>query len=85
MSGIFRFILTAPQWPKEKLAAAQMLTEISTTGESWPGANSLGHFKEPYADVTVRLYDENDILIVEENLTLRTVSGEAQAKRGEPE
>lgn len=83
--GIFRFILTAPQWQKEKLAAAQLLTEISTTGESWPGANSRGHYKEPHADITVRLYDENDSLILEEDLTLRTVSGEAQFKQGDLE
>ena len=81
--GIFRFLLVAPKGNGVRLAAAQLITEISTTAESWPKANSLGYQKAPYAEITVRLYDEEDNLIVEENLTLRTVAGEAQAKRGE--
>ena len=83
--GIFRFILTVPQEQKEALAAAQLLTEISTTGESWPSANSQGHHKEPYADITVRLYDGDGNLIIEKDLVLRTVSGEAQNRQGDLE
>lgn len=83
--GIFRFLLEVPSWNNEALAAAQLITEISTTSESWPPANSRGYHKEPYADITLWLYNEAGELIVEEELTLRTVSGEAQAKRGELE
>lgn len=83
--GIFRFMLNVSGWQKEELAAAQMITEISTTGESWPGFSTRGHHKEPYADITLRLYDAQDNLILEEDLTLRTVSGEAQFKQGDLE
>lgn len=83
--GVFRFLLELESGFPLRQAAAQLLTEISTTAESWPYANTSGFHKQPHADVTVRLYDEHDNLIVEEDLTLRTVSGEAQAKRGELE
>lgn len=83
--GIFRFILTVPAKQKEGLAAAQLLTEISTTMESWPYANSQAYLKEPYADITVRLYDGDGNLIVEKDLVLRTASAEAQFKQGDLE
>ena len=83
--GVFRFLLELEGGQPLKLAAAQMLTEISTTAESWPYANTKGFYKEPHANITIRLYDAEDNLIVEEDLVLRTVAGEAQAKRGELE
>lgn len=83
--GVFRFLLELKSGDPLRQAAAQLLTEISTTAESWPYANTSGFYKQPHADVTVRLYDENDNLIVEEDLTLRTVSGEAQYKQGDLE
>ena len=81
--GVFRFLLELEGGQPLKLAAAQMLTEISTTAESWPYANTRGFYKEPHADIRIRLYDKDGNLIVEEDLVLRTVAGEAQAKRGE--
>lgn len=84
-AGIFRFLLEVPGNDKEALAAAQLLTSISTTADSWPGANTKAYHKAPYADIIVRLYDEAGNLIVEEELVLRTVSGEAQTKQGKLE
>ena len=83
--GVFRFLLELESGQPLKLAAAQMLTEISTTMESWPYANTIAFQREPRADVTIRLYDEHDDLILEEEIVLRTVSGQAQAKRGDLE
>lgn len=81
--GFFKFWLDIPAGMDEELAAAQLLTAISTTGESFPSANTQAHYKYPYAEATVRLYDENDVLLVEEDLMLHTVSAAAQAERGE--
>lgn len=81
--GIFRFFLTVPAGKTEELAAAQLITEISTSQESWPRANSRGYQKAPYAELTVRLFDGQGVLITEEELVLRTVSGEAQYKQGD--
>ena len=83
--GVFRFLLELESGQPLKLAAAQMLTGISTTMESWPYANTIAFQREPRADVTIRLYDADDNLIVEEELVLRTVSGEAQYERGDLE
>lgn len=81
--GVFRFLLELESGQPLKLAAAQMLTEISTTAESWPYCTTSAFYKEPHADITIRLYDEDNNLIVEEELVLRTVAAEAQARRGE--
>lgn len=83
--GVFRFLLELKGGDPLKLAAAQMLTEISTTMESWPYANTVAFQREPRADVTIRLYDADDNLIVEEKLVLRTVSGQAQYEHGDLE
>ncbi len=83
--GVFRFLLELEGGQPLKLAAAQMLTKISTTAESWHYTNTSGFHKEPHANITIRLYDRHDNLILEEDLTLRTVSGEAQYKQGDLE
>lgn len=83
--GVFRFLLELESGQPLKLAAAQMLTEISTTAESWPFTNTNAYRKEPHADITIRLYDAQDNLIAEEDLVLRTVSGEAQYRQGDLE
>ena len=80
--GVFRFLLELESGQPLKLAAAKMLTEISTTAESWPYSTTSAFHKDPHANITIRLYDEQDNLIAEEDLVLRTVSGEAQYRQG---
>lgn len=83
--GVFRFLLELESGQPLKLAAAQMLTQISTTAESWPYSSTVAFHREPHADITIRLYDEHDDLILEEEIVLRTVSGQAQYQRGDLE
>ena len=67
------------------LLESPLLTEISTTAESWPYSNTSAFHKQPQSNITIRLYDAQDNLIVEEELILRTVSGEAQYMQGDLE
>jgi len=83
--GVFRFLLELKGGDPLKLAAAQMLTQISTTAESWPYSYTVAFHKEPHANITIRLYDADDNLIVEEKLVLRTVTGQAQFENGDLE
>ena len=83
--GVFRFLLELESGFPLRQAAAQLLTEISTTAESWPYSNTSAFRKQPHANITIRLYDAQDNLIVEEELILRTVSGEAQYRQGDLE
>lgn len=56
--------------------ALQLLSELCNSA-------SLEEHMEDYALATVRLYDANDNLIVERELTIRSVAAEAHAERNE--
>lgn len=80
--GVFRFLWDISGNSEQQKGGAEILSEISTSGDT-PFSSPRAHRLDSWAEITVRLYDAEDNLIVEEELVLRTVAGEAQAKRGE--
>lgn len=83
--GFFRFFINAEFtgniWTDETLGADGFapwyLSQVCTV-DMW---SSESREVEPAIPATVRLYDENDTLIIEESLTIRSVVGEAHAER----
>lgn len=82
--GFFRFFIDAPfAYPGDqgvRAAAAQMLSRISN-GFYWHGYDS--HLIDQTAAATVRLYDGNGNVLIEKDLTLRTLAGEVNMERAQ--
>ena len=82
--GVFRFLWDIYGHSEQQKGSAEILSEISTSGDT-AFTSTRAHRLDSWAEITVRLYDADDNLIVEEKLVLRTVSGQAQFEHGDLE
>lgn len=80
--GFFRLYLKTSAVPFEEYFALERIAAVSTCPNYYHSLTSEEALT--VIPVTVRLYDENDSLVIEKELTIQSAIAEAHAKRGEP-